>query len=147
MVVALVPLACSDRDADEVDVGGAYSRVVQWFADRSDADPVPLVVFVEARGDGLVIDLAVQAEVVETNHEIADVRFVDDRAEALEDDGTAIRDEGILVALGPLVDVGDSVTIEVDQYDGPDPELTWSFDLRPAGDVWTLNGEPAAASS
>ncbi len=73
--------------------------------DEDDDEKKLLQVFVEPLGDGYVIDLAVQARVVTALETVARVRFIDHRAEAIDEDqpGQPVREGGLLVGLGPIV--------------------------------------------
>ena len=139
----VITASCSDEG--QVRAGAVYVGVVTWFAnDRSD-DPEPLTVYVEPRGEGTSIALDVQAEVVSGAEEIASVRFIDTRDEALttDDDGvTVIRDEGILIRLGPVLEEGRRVTVDVDRFIDEETHERWSFSLIETGDSWRVLGAP-----
>lgn len=82
-----------------------------------------LQVFVEPLGDGYVIDLAVQARVVITLETVAHVRFIDHRDEAIDEDkpGKPVRENGMLVGLGPIVTGGATErTVQARRYLQPD---------------------------
>lgn len=131
MLVAAL-LACGAcRNGDEAEGQDApaeiYSAILsQLVAERGpipttegrDDDELPPL-FVEPLGTGYVIDLTVQADVVERLETVADVRFIDNRMEAVEDDepGKPVRDGGMLVGLGPLLDSTDGRrTVQVQRY-------------------------------
>jgi hypothetical protein len=102
--------------------GGRSDRNGRSGTSREDddaADATLLPVFVEPLGEGYVIDLAVQADVIRGLEDVADVRFIDQRTEALEQssDGQPVRDGGMLVALGPLLEEVDGIqTVQVRRY-------------------------------
>ncbi len=82
-----------------------------------------LQVYVEPLGDGYVIDLAVQARVVTVLDTVARVRFIDHRAEAIDEDlpGKPVRENGMLVGLGPIVaGDADQRTVQARRYLKPD---------------------------
>ena len=56
------------------------------------------------------IDATVQADVASELHDVADVRFADERSEALDEDepGMPVRDDGVLVAIGDVAERGRS---------------------------------------
>jgi hypothetical protein len=140
--------ACADDDEppSEGSTHGAYATVIQWFVDRAPGEPdQQVVVFVEARGDGVGIDLDTQASVVESTQSFADVRFIDDRSEALDSDG--VRDEGILLALGPVVAEGNSAVIEADELLDDESVTSRRFELRLVDGEWARRGEPALVPS
>lgn len=137
--------ACSSSSPSDVRAGSVYETVLRWFADRDADDPDPLPVFIEPRGEGTSIDLAVQAEVVEWTAEYADARFIDSRDEALlvdQDGVTAVRDGGVLVRLGPVLEDGKRVTLDVDVFVDDATQQSLRFDLAATGDDWRVIGEP-----
>jgi hypothetical protein len=101
-------------------------------------DDLP-VVYVEPLGEDQ-IDAAVQADTAAELRETADVRFADERSEAVEEDepGMPVRDDGILVAIGDVPEEGDPVDVEVETYRSEDDWSTrlFTFSLRPSG--WTV---------
>ncbi len=78
--------------------------------DRSGAESERPVVFIEPRGEGLDIGLDTQAAVISASEEFAEVRFIDDRSEALDDEG--VRNGGIFIALGPGTQERDLLVVE-----------------------------------
>ena len=145
--ILLVLAACSTPSptAPQVRAGAVYDSVVRWFAQSSTADPDPLPVFIEPRGEGASIALDVQAELVKSTDDIATVRFIDSRDEALvtNDDGTVVvADGGILLRLAPVVEEGDKVRLDVDVHDRDEQFRTMQFDLRLVGDSWVIDHPP-----
>ncbi|MDP9464593.1 MAG: hypothetical protein M3P52_08220, partial [Actinomycetota bacterium] len=101
-----VMAACSAPSpaSPEVRAGAVYDVIVRWFAKTTTNDPDPLPVFIEPRGVGASIQLDVQAELIKSTQDVATVRFIDSRDEALvtNDDGTVVvADGGILIRLAP----------------------------------------------
>jgi hypothetical protein len=128
--------------------------VVRWFADRGTDDPEPLPVFIEARGEGASIDLAVQAELIDLTAEDAIARFIDSREEAVADDGEddsagpTVRDDGVLIRLDPVLENGPPMTLDVDEYVDETTFRTLRFTLsQSTDDTWRVVGEPVAVSS
>lgn len=156
--VALVALlgvsmstACAGSSPDDTGQRAAsvYVEVVRWFADRSSDDPEPLPVFVEPRGEGASLPLDVQADVVNETQDIAEVRFIDARDEALtdgEDGHTVVVDDGVLIRLAPVVEEGDRVLLDVDVHEVDDDFVTMQFDIRRGGgdngDEWRISESP-----
>ncbi|MFN0026135.1 MAG: hypothetical protein ACKV2O_02955 [Acidimicrobiales bacterium] len=101
---AAVPDVASTTQSDQ----GSVSSAGQGAANGSGASRPLLAVFVEPLGEGYVIDLATQARVVTALETVVQVRFIDHRAEAIDEDrpGKPVRDEGTLVAVGPIVSGG-----------------------------------------
>ncbi len=144
-VMAGMVAGCNSRSTSELRAGQAYEAVIRWLAQDSAGDPDPLPVFVESRGEGAAIGLDVQAEVVDWSKDVADVHFIDDRSEALTegDDGElVVRDGGILIRLGPVVEDGERITLEVDRWMQGDVFDTLELQLRRSGDAWKVERDP-----
>ena len=122
-----------------------YDAIVRWYAAKSTTDPDPLPVFVEPRGEGASIQLDVQAQLVKSTKDVATVRFIDSRQEALvtKDDGTVVvADDGILLRLAPVVEQGNKVQLDVDLHDHDEVFTTMQFDLTLADDKWVIDKPP-----
>ncbi|MGB8861694.1 MAG: hypothetical protein WCC60_20740 [Ilumatobacteraceae bacterium] len=135
--VSCTPLSPSKERASDV-----YAAVIRWFAAQHDP-AVALKVFVEPRGEGSSINVDVQAEVVTAVEDVAVVRFIDTRDEALEDDSSGllvVRDEGVLIAFGPVQNDAAAVTLEVDQYLSETMLRTFRFDFSHQSDGWVIKG-------
>jgi hypothetical protein len=148
-VATIVPLGAACGSADEPATEGsthdAYAAVIQWFVSRVPGERDQQVVFVEARGEGVGIDLETQAAVVASTESFADVRFIDDRSEALDEEG--VRDDGIALALGPVVTEDSTAVVEADELLDEDTLESRRFDLRLVEGEWVLQGEPAILPS
>ena len=149
LVAAFVSItaACSSPSAEnpQVRAGAVYDTVVRWFAARSPSDPDPLPVFIEPRGEGASIELDVQAELVKSTKDVATVRFIDSRDEALitKDDGTVVvADDGILIRLAPVVEEGKKVRLDVDLHDHDQQFKTLQFSLDLVSDKWVIKDQP-----
>jgi len=145
--IVSITAACSSPSPEnpEVRAGAVYDAIVRWYADKSAADPDPLPVFVEPRGEGASIALYVQADVIKSTQDVATVRFIDSRDEALvtKDDGTvAVADDGVLLRFAPVVEKGDKVSLAIDQHDHDDQFKTLQFDLDQVNDKWVIAGQP-----
>lgn len=126
------------------DTADAYAVVVRWFVDNSAATggnpDVNPVVLIEARGEGVGIGLETQVALVAAADEFADVRFIDDRSEAM--DGGEVRDGVILLALGSAITDGTMANVVCDQIVGAEVVLSWTFNLGYGTDGWTLTSDP-----
>ena len=139
--------ACGSAD-EPATVGStheAYATVIRWFVGRMPGDADRPVVFVEARGEGVGIDLDTQASVVDSTQSFAEVRFIDDRSEALDSEG--VRDGGILLALGPVVAEANTAVIEADELLDEDRVTSRHFELHASDGDWVLQGEPTILPS
>jgi hypothetical protein len=142
-----ITAACSSPSPEnpQVRAGAVYDTVVRWFAARSAADPDPLPVFIEPRGEGASIELDVQAELVKSTKDVATVRFIDARQEALisKDDGTVVvADDGVLIRLAPVVEEGKKVQLDVDVHDHDEQFKTLQFSLDLVSDQWVIKDQP-----
>jgi len=135
--------ACTSDSAEQQEgpTSGAYVAVVQWFVENSATPLDRPIVFLEARGEGLGIGLETQAAVVAGADDFAEVRFIDDRLEAFDDEG--VRDDGIFIALGPVIEDGVRFNVECDQIFTEDQSTAWLFTLRFREGAWQLAGVPA----
>ncbi len=127
-------------DAERDRTASVYTAIVDWFADAHDDDPTPLPVFVEPRGDGASVPLEAQAEVVSATADLATVRFIDVRDEALtEVDGHLVAaDDGVLLRLPPVDEMADPVIADVDVHLRDAQFLTLRFEVRHDGDGWVV---------
>jgi hypothetical protein len=149
LLAAIVSLtaACSAPSPEnpEVRAGAVYDSIVRWFAQKSTDDPDPLPVFIEPRGEGASIQLDVQAELIKSTQDIATVKFIDSRDEALvtNEDGTVVvADGGILIRLAPVVEEGQKVRIDVDVHQHDEIFQTLQFNLNLVSSKWIIDHEP-----
>jgi hypothetical protein len=139
--------ACSSPSPEnpQVRAGAVYDTIVRWFADQSANDPEPLPVFIEPRGEGASIGLDVQAELIKSTQDVATLRFIDSRDEALitKDDGTVVvADDGVLLRFAPVVEEGDKVRLDIDVHDHDDVFKTLQFELDQVNDRWRIAKQP-----
>jgi hypothetical protein len=126
-VLALAPgplVACGD-DAPAVDAtarqADAWVQVLRTVG-LADAPPPaedePLPVLFAMELDGGLVPPGVQVEVVNALKDEADVRFLDERDGAIAEDepGEPVKDDGVLVAVGPVPDAGSQAEIDVERY-------------------------------
>lgn len=157
--LALATGACGDDDGDapagddpvqrQVDVYAVVLRAVVTDADPSLAEAGPPVVYVAARGDE-PIDVDVQADLVVELEEWTTIRFVDDveEAVAVDAEGAPVRDEGVLVGLGPVPPEGRVIDVYADRYESPERTVVFEVTLRRTSSGWEvdepLEGVPVA---
>ncbi len=120
--VALAVAAGCDGGGDDVPSRAAQVYLATIRAATADqpppADPEALpVVYVVAVGE-TAIPADVQAEVAAVLRDERDVRFADERDQAIHADLAAapVRDEGTLVAIGEVPPNTESVDVEVEVY-------------------------------
>jgi hypothetical protein len=152
VAVLAVLASCSSGSpaSPTVRAAAVYDTIVRWFAQSKTDDPVPLPVFIEPRGEGATIKLDVQAELVKSTKDVATVRFIDTRDEALvtNDDGTVVvADGGILLRLAPVIEVGNKVQLDVDVHVLDEQFRTLQFDLKLVADKWVVEQPPVEIPS
>jgi hypothetical protein len=154
ILAAIVPMiaACSSPSPEnpQVRAGAVYDTIVRWFADKSTSDPDPLPVYVEPRGEGASIGLDVQAELIKSTQDVANVKFIDSRDEALitNKDGTVVvANDGVLLRLAPVVEKGDKVRLDIDVHDHDDQFKTLQFDLDQVNDKWVIASQPVQVTT
>jgi hypothetical protein len=145
--IVLMLAACSSPSPanPQARAGAVYDAIVRWFAAKDSSDPDPLPVFIEPRGEGASIQLDVQAALVKSTKDVATVRFIDSRDEALvtDENGTVVvADNGILLRLAPVIEKGNLVQIDVDVHDHDEVFRTLQFDLKLVGDHWVISQPP-----
>jgi hypothetical protein len=145
--ILLVLAACSasSHATSVARAGAVYDAVVRWYANSSATDADPLPVFIEPRGEGASIQLDVQAALVKSTQDVAKVRFIDSRDEALitNDDGTVVvADGGILLRLAPVVEDGNEIQLDVDLHDHDEVFRTMQFDLKLVNEKWVIAQPP-----
>ena len=86
-----------------------------------------------------------QAELVKSTQDIATVRFIDSRDEALvtNADGTVVvADGGMLLRLAPVIEEGKKVRIDVDVHNHDQQFRTLQFVLDFVSDQWQIELPP-----
>lgn len=146
-LVGLVGCGNEDPDDDTLRDAEIYSSIVDDLANRSGmqpaADDLP-VLFIEALDpDG--ISLTVQVEVVAELIEEYEVRFIDDRVEAIEVDlpGQPVRADSLLIGLGPIAVDGSPAAAEVrgELYLAEDDVSAYRYTVAAAPNGWEVAGE------
>jgi hypothetical protein len=118
-LAALAGCGADDDDAtDDARAALVVEAIVRDYAAEIEVEPdaVP-VVFVAEAGEA-ELGIGVQAATVEAVHDDVDVRFVDDRAEAIDGDadGAPLRVPGVLLGLGEIDDAAAMVDVDVERY-------------------------------
>jgi len=136
-----VVAGCTNLSPSKARASDVYATIIRSFATQPEGEP-PLKVFVEPRGEGSSISVDVQAEVVTAVEDVAEVRFIDARAEALAEDEAGafvVRDDGILLAFGPVPNDASEVVVEVDQYIDDTNLATHRFVIHRSGEEWIID--------
>ena len=146
-VLPFVSCSIGAANENEIRASAVYDEVVRWLVDEAGGatEEEPMAVFIEPRGEGAAISLDVQAELIDATKDVADVRFLDERSEGLiEDDegNVAVKNEGILIRLGPVLEDDAYVLLDVDVWESVDTFREVRFELRRSGNTWAVQGPP-----
>jgi hypothetical protein len=139
--VCWLAASCTNLSPSKERASDVYATIIRSFATQPKGEP-SLKVYVEPRGEGSAISVDVQADVVTAVEDVADVRFIDARSEALQENEaaeTVVRDGGILLAFGPVPNDATDVVVEVDQYIDETNLATHRFVMHRKGDEWIID--------
>ena len=146
----LVAGACSDDDPDTVDGSAREAAVIEAVVRSVAAAPTnteegstPIVYVVAA--DGRTIPIEVQAAVAEAFVDEVDLRFADDRAQAIDDDAEQmpVLGAGTLVAIGVVPESGMVIDVPVERYVSDSDSELMMVTLRFADPDWTVTSTAA----
>jgi hypothetical protein len=120
-----------------------YSVVIRTVTQPAGGPPTTVAhapVFVVAADTRSRLSLEVQAGIVEELHDFATIRFVDKRAEAIDetDPRKAVADRGILLTLGKIPSGSSDVNVQVQRYERAGTTASYTVSLHLSGSTWTL---------
>jgi len=146
--IVVVATACAGGGSDTSDQAALiYSAVIRAVvADTShpkiDSDTS---VFVVAADERSPLALEVQADIVAELHELATIRFVDHRVEAIDDSSAKrpVNDDGILITLGKISRAADTATVDAARYVDATDTTAYRVMVRRTNGHW----KPTATSS
>lgn len=142
LFAALVLGACDGDDTTSSGVVGAadaITAIVAWQADEQppvlddDGEAQLPVIFLVA-GDGETLDVGIQADVTEAVVDMATVRFADDVADTFDTslEGEPVRDQGVMLRIGPIPEPARTVVVDVDRFDSVDTWETLRLEITAA---------------
>ena len=147
VVVVVVALGAScDSPIDEemsreaqIYLAAVEEVVAEQVPATPDEDDDLPVVYVVPVGES-DIDATVQAEVAGELREEVEVRFADDRSEAvLEDEaGMPVRDEGTLIAIGEVLEEGEPIDVELEVYRSAEDSSKFVFTFARRSSRWAV---------
>lgn len=107
--------------------------------DADDEDAPQVMVFLQTHEDAQ-INADVQVGVVSGLEDWANVRFIDEVDEALseDDEGTTVRDDGILIGLGPVSDGEVTADLVADRWVSDDETYVYDVAVRRQGGEWMV---------
>lgn len=140
---SLCGVACTEPSPSETREAAVYEELIRWViatAQPGDGDGPPRL-FVESVTDS-EIPLEVQVETISRLGDDADLRFIDDREEAVADDEMAtVDDEGLLVGLG-AVPPDPPVVVRLEIYRSVEDTVAYLVELTGSGEQWRISGTP-----
>ena len=150
VAITLATVSCGSDGADATDRdAGVYVAVIRALAlgeagegtPGGTIDELDRVVYVGPLDDEQAIPLEVQAAVVEQLDELATVRFVDERAEAIDDDDedAPVLEDGVLVLVGP-VPAGGGPSVDAERYVDAGDTARLRVRLEPTDGAWKVVG-------
>ncbi len=109
-------------------------------------DKLP-VVYIVGIGEKKVA-AKVQAEVAAALDDEAEIRFADERSEAVleDEDGKPVRGDGLLIAIGPVAPDVDPVRVEVEVYRSAADSSKRVVTVGMRSSQWTVTSESALSS-
>lgn len=111
----------------------------------TDDEPRPVVYVVGL--DGRRIDDEVQAKLVQELDDDINLHIQDDRSEAIDDseDDEPVREEGILVLLGPVPEEGPRFDLQLERYQSLDAHEELLMSFRFDGEDWSVTSTSVAS--
>ena len=146
MATTLAVGSCGSGDPSEHErEANIYAAVIQALApDEStdagaEADELDRVIYAGSLDEEHTISLEVQATVVEMLEDFATLRFVDEKAEAIDDtdDGEPVLEDGVLVLLGSVL-TGRSPSIDAERYVDLDDDEHFRISLERSDNEWSI---------
>jgi hypothetical protein len=146
--LVLLAFACGDGNGSNADdrASAIYATTIRAVVDDDgSASESDAPIFVAPADPEAPISLGVQAGVVDQLHDFATIRFVDEAAQAIDEDEPSrpVVEEGVLVTLGAVPERGDNVTVEAERYQTADSTRTYRVRLERDDSTWTA-ADPAA---
>lgn len=142
LVAAIAVASCTEDDdtgARQVAVLVAAIREVVADVPSADIDPPLPVVYLVGAGE-VEFAATVQADVAEDLQDEVDVRFADDRDEAIDANAVdaPVPDEGVLLMVGEIPD-GDPIEVSIEMYRSEDdqPGIV-VFSMSADDDGWSV---------
>ncbi len=138
LVLVLPAASCSGDAGDDYDVPGVYIAVIRALAPDA-STTMPKVIYVDAL-PGTQLSLQDQAAVVNAFGDGTEVRFIDDRQEAVDPDGeqAPVRREGVLLQMNPAQTTDHGVSIKTTRYVTRGDEYTTCLELEEQAQVWSV---------
>ena len=147
--------ACNSDDDSPADVVGsadAITAAIAWQADEQEpvlddnGEPQLPVIFVVA-DDGATIDVGVQADVAADTVDWATVRFADDVADTFDTglDGEPVRDDGVLLLIGPMPEPSRTVELDLVRYHAVDDSEPFVLEITAPDRSSTTDGPTSTA--
>jgi hypothetical protein len=146
MAVTLAAGSCGSGGPSEHErEANVYAAVIRALAPDGPADlgaeteELERVVYAGSLDEENAIPLEVQAAVVEVLEDFATIRFVDEKAEAIDEveEGEPVLEDGVLVLLG-AVPAGRSPSVDAERYVDLDNDEQFHVSLERSNDEWSI---------
>jgi hypothetical protein len=146
MAVTLAAGSCGSGGPSEHErEANVYAAVIRALAPDGPADlgaetdELERVVYAGSLDEENAIPLEVQAAVVEVLDDFATIRFVDEKAEAIDEveDREPVLEDGVLVLLG-AVPAGRSPSVDAERYVDLENDEQFQVSLERSNDDWSI---------
>lgn len=140
--------ACGDDPKDASRDGRVYGAVVRALVPvPDDASDVGIDIYVVAADEDTSIPIGVQAETIDELDEYSNVRFVDDRDEAIavDEPGLPVRNDGVMIVVGEVPERGERITIETQRYVSEADATDFTLSVEQQGQRWEVPSPPVPA--
>jgi hypothetical protein len=150
LVLAFGAIGCTGDDTTPtsssdaptvVPAGAAVAATITALSAQLDPDESDRKFIVAPLYEGTSFSLEVQVEVVNTLAGVIDVQFIDDAAQALVDDGTAVVDDAILVRLALADLAGPQATLTGEHWESAESITDFTSEVRLDGETYVATVE------
>jgi hypothetical protein len=150
-LAALVLAGCGGPSKDEAsrDAQVYVATIRDVLREQPQPEPGDALPVVYIVGVGEKIAAKVQAEVAAALDDDAQVRFADERSEAVleDEDHAPVRDEGVLLAVGPVAPDKDPVHVDVEVYRSAEDSSKRVVTVGMVSSQWTVTSESVVPSA
>jgi hypothetical protein len=151
VLAALLLAGCGGPSKDEAsrDAQVYVATIRGVLQEQPELDPADKLPVVYVVGVGEKIAAKVQAEVAAALDGDAEIRFADERSEALlaDEKDEPVRDNGVLVAIGPVTPDKDPVRLDVEVYRSAVDSSRRVLTVGMRSSQWTVTSESVVPSA
>lgn len=138
VAASLLLAACGDAAPGSEREADIYAAVIRALVPPDDdATMVTREVFIGSGDEGVPLDL--QADVLQELNEYEGLRFVDDRAEAVEDaPPRLVHNQGVYLEIGPIPERGTRLEVDALRYLDEEHQQRLRLDVTRTAGAWTV---------